>query len=257
MLYQPVAQLKRVFGRTVNEPTHGHRIDLCCAEVRRGSREKICGSWGKASDWLGDRDRPQSSFAGSSGVSTEDAEIADVARHFGAEIPFVRPSELAQDGSPELLVWKHALKSIAEQDGRMPDVLVNLPATSPFRAIEDVEACVANLIAHSADLCITVRHAHRSPYFNMVSLNDGCGQLVIKPATPIVNRQSAPEVFEITTVAYAATASYVLNTDKLLGDRVCATIVPEDRSLDIDTELDMAFAEFLLQQKEKSYSRSV
>jgi N,N'-diacetyl-8-epilegionaminate cytidylyltransferase len=190
-------------------------------------------------------------------VSTEDAEIADVARQLGAEIPFVRPSELAQDGSPELLVWKHALKSIVEQDGRMPDLLVNLPATSPFRAIEDVEACIRNLVSHSADLCITVRHAHRSPYFNMVSLNDGWAQLVIKPATPIVNRQAAPEVFEITTVAYAASASYVVRTNKLLGDRVCATIVPEDRSLDIDTELDMAFAEFLWQQKEKSYSRSV
>ena len=185
-------------------------------------------------------------------VSTEDPEIAAVARQFGAEVPFVRPAELAQDGSPELLVWKHALRTLAAQDDRMPDVLVNLPATSPFRAVEDVEACVGALHEHSADLCITVRNAQRSPYFNMIKITDGWAALVMRPSTPISRRQDAPEVFDITTVAYAARADYVLRTDKLLGDRVCATIVPEGRSLDIDTELDLAFAEFLLKQKEKS-----
>ncbi len=185
-------------------------------------------------------------------VSTEDPEIAAVARQFGAEVPFVRPDELAQDGSPELLVWKHALRTLAAQDDRMPDVLVNLPATSPFRAVDDVEACIGALHEHSADLCITVRHAERSPYFNMVKITDGWAGLIMKPSTPIFRRQDAPEVFDITTVAYAARADYVLRTDKLLGERVCATIVPEGRSLDIDTELDLAFAEFLLKRKEKS-----
>jgi N-acylneuraminate cytidylyltransferase len=190
-------------------------------------------------------------------VSTEDSEIAEVARGFGAEVPYVRPSELAQDGSPELLVWKHAVQTLAAQDGRMPDVLVSLPSTSPFRAVEDVEACIATLLEHSADLCITVRHAHRSPYFNMVKFTDGWASLVMKPSTPIFNRQDAPEVFEITTVAYAVSAAYVLRADKLLSDKVRATIVPEGRSLDIDTELDLAFAEFLLKRKEKNNSQSI
>jgi N-acylneuraminate cytidylyltransferase len=190
-------------------------------------------------------------------VSTEDSEIAEIARRFGAEVPFIRPNELAQDSSPELHVWRHAIQTLGTQDGRMADVLVSIPTTSPFRAVEDVEACIAGLFERSADLCITVRHAHRNPYFNMVKLTDGWAGLVTTPPTPIFNRQGAPEVFDITTVAYAASASYVLRTDKLLGDKVRATIVPEDRSLDIDTELDLAFAEFLLQRKEKNNFQSV
>jgi CMP-N-acetylneuraminic acid synthetase len=190
-------------------------------------------------------------------VSTEDSEIAELARGFGAEVPFIRPRELAQDGSPELLVWRHAIQTLGAQTGRIADVLVSIPTTSPFRSVEDVEVCVAGLHGGSADLCITVRHAHRNPYFNMVRLTDGWAGLVATPPTPIFNRQDAPEVFEITTVAYAAKAAYVLRAERLLGDRVRATIVPEERSLDIDTEMDLAFAEFLLKRKGKDNFQSV
>src|SRR5207344_1219459 len=138
------------------------------------------------------------------------------------------------------------IETLGMQDGRKPEVVVSIPATSPFRRVEDVETCIAGLLEGAADLCLTVRRAHRNPYFNMVTLRDGWAGLVITPSTPIFNRQDAPEVFEITTVAYAAKADYVLRTNNLLGDRVRATIVPEDRSLDIDTELDLAFAEFLV-----------
>lgn len=186
-------------------------------------------------------------------VSTEDHEIADVARSFRAEVPFVRPTELAQDDSPELLTWKHALKTIASIDGRMPDILVNIPTTSPLRKVEDVEACFTNLSQSQADLCITIRPARHNPYFNMVKLEDGWASIVITPSTPTFRRQDAPAVYEITTVAYAARAEYVISTPRLLGGRVSATIVPEDRSLDIDTELDLAFAEFLLDRKKSSH----
>src|SRR5436853_7691221 len=66
-------------------------------------------------------------------VSTEDREIADVARSFGAEVPFLRPAELAQDDSAELLVWRHALRTLTDLEGKTPDALVNIPATSPLR----------------------------------------------------------------------------------------------------------------------------
>jgi N,N'-diacetyl-8-epilegionaminate cytidylyltransferase len=189
-------------------------------------------------------------------VSTEDSEIAEVARTFGAEVPFFRPNELAQDDSPELLAWKHAIRTLDALDGRMPDVLVSIPATSPFRAVEDVEGCIASRLESPADLCITVRQAHRNPHFNMVTLEDGWARLALTPSSPISRRQDAPEVFEITTVAYAASASYVLRTGSVLEGKVRATIVPEERSLDIDTELDLAFAEFLFNRREKTSAES-
>lgn len=186
-------------------------------------------------------------------VSTEDAEIGDVARRFGAEVPFCRPSELAQDDSPELLVWQHALQTLTSLDGMKPQTLVSIPATSPLRAVDDVETCVANLLESNADLCITVRPARHNPYFNMVKLQDGWASVVIAPPAPTFRRQDAPAVFEITTVAYAARSEYVMGAGRLFDGKVRATVVPEERSLDIDTELDLAFAEFLLTRKKASH----
>jgi CMP-N-acetylneuraminic acid synthetase len=185
-------------------------------------------------------------------VSTEDEEIAALAKSFGAEVPFVRPSELARDDSAELLVWQHAIRTLGSLDGKVPEVLVNVPTTSPLRAVEDVEGCIENLIQNHADLCITVRQAQRNPFFNMVQLKNGWVSPVIPSPTLTFRRQDAPPVFDITTVAYAARCEYVLRTHHLLDGKVRATLVPDERAVDIDTELDLAFAEFLLKRRHNS-----
>ena len=189
-------------------------------------------------------------------VSTEDAEIAQVARKFGAEVPFVRPQELAQDDSPELTVWQHALRTLASEERGLPEVMVNIPTTSPLRSTADVEACLAELLKFEADLVLTVRRAERNPYFNMVKLENGWASVLITPPTVTFRRQDAPAVYEITTVAYAARSEYVLRAHKLLEGRVRATVVPAERALDIDSELDMAFADFL-KNREKNESKPV
>jgi N,N'-diacetyl-8-epilegionaminate cytidylyltransferase len=185
-------------------------------------------------------------------VSTEDEEIAAVAKSFGAEVPFIRPCELARDDSAELLVWQHAIRTLASLDNKTPEVLVNIPPTSPLRAVEDVEGCIENLSQNDADLCITVRQAQRNPYFNMIKLENGWASLVIPSSGGTFRRQDAPEVFDMTTVAYAARCDYVIRTRGLLDGKVRAALVPDDRAVDIDTEFDLAFAEFLLQRRHKS-----
>jgi CMP-N-acetylneuraminic acid synthetase len=182
-------------------------------------------------------------------ISTDDSEIADVARQFGADVPFMRPDELARDDSPELLSWQHCLRTLTALEGKAPEALVAVPATAPLRAVEDVEACVANLFQSRADLCITVKTAERNPYFTMVTVEDGWVNMLMKPPKPIYRRQDAPEVFDIVPVAYAAWGKYVLEASRLLEGRVRATIVPAERSVDIDTEDDFAFAEFLLSRQ--------
>lgn len=190
-------------------------------------------------------------------VSTEDEEIAGVARRYGAEVPFMRPAELAQDASPEWLVWQHTIRMLRELEGRQPDILVNIAPTSPLRAVEDIEACIATLLEKNADVCITVRPAERSPYFNMVTLTDGWARLVMQPPQPVTRRQDAPRVFDVTTVAYAARADFVLRAHQLFEGRVCATVVPAERALDIDTELDFLLAEFLLTRSRSGNVRSL
>ena len=183
-------------------------------------------------------------------VSTDDARIAGVAQQYGAEVPFMRPAELAQDNSPEWLAWQHAIRTLeATEDVPKMDAFVCIPATSPLRAVEDVDACIRALLESDADLVITVKPAERNPYYNMVMLDEaGYARLVIPPEQTIHQRQAAPAVYDMTTVAYAARPEFVLNADSIFEGKVKVVIVPPERALDIDTELDFKFAEFLLEQ---------
>lgn len=183
-------------------------------------------------------------------VSTDDEEIAEIAQQCGAEVPFMRPSELAQDNSPEWLAWQHAIQMLEAAEGEPKiDVFVCVSPTSPLRAVEDVDACIQTLLESDADLVITVRPAERNPYFNMVVL-DGAGyaRLVIPPEQVVHRRQAVPPVYDMTTVAYAARPEFVLSADSMFEGKVKAVVVPAGRALDIDTELDFKFAEFLLEQ---------
>jgi len=178
-------------------------------------------------------------------VSTDDEEIAAIAQQYGAEVPFMRPAELARDDSPEWLAWQHAIRAL----GKM-DIFVSIPPISPLRAVEDVDACIQMLLEDTADAVITVCPAHRNPYFNMVTLDSaGYAHLMIQPDRPVHCRQDAPAAYDMTTVAYAARPEFVLRAQSLFEGKLKAVIVPAERALDIDTELDFKFAEFLLQER--------
>jgi len=183
---------------------------------------------------------------GSVTVSTDDPEIAAVAREFGAEVPFLRPAELAGDTSAEWLAWRHAIAHF-EDHGRPFDVMLSLPTTSPFRAVEDVENCIAMLRRNPAtDAVITVTEADRSPYFNMVRFTDeGQVKLAAEFDGAISRRQDAPRLFNITTVAYAVRTAYVKRAGGLFEGAVQAVEVPQERALDIDTPYDFKIAQLL------------
>lgn len=184
-------------------------------------------------------------------VSTDDPDIAVIAREWGAETPFLRPAELSGDDAPERLAWRHALKFLQETEGRMPDVFVSVPTTSPLRKPQDVDACVQMLLDSDADIVITVTPAARSPYFNMVTLHDGEARLVIEPSQGTMHhRQDVPPVFDMTTVAYAARPRHIMEKDSIFGGKVGAVQVPLERALDIDTPLDWIIAEALLTHAE-------
>lgn len=177
-------------------------------------------------------------------VSTDDEEIASVARAYGAEVPFLRPAELARDDSPEWLAWRHAVSWFEKERGTF-DCFVSLPATSPFRAVEDVVACIDRIRRDPAtDAVITVTEASRSPYFNMVRLDgEQRAEIVIQSAGGIVRRQDVPPVYDITTVAYAVRPRFILTAERLFAGRVSAVKVPVERAADIDTEFDFRLAE--------------
>lgn len=180
-------------------------------------------------------------------VSTDSEEIAAVAREYGAEVPFIRPAELARDDSPEWMAWRHALEFLREKDGVLPAAMVSVPATAPLRSPMDIENCLDEFEQGDADMVITVSDAHRSPYFNMVKVNeDGTVGLVIPPQSAIARRQDVPAVYDMATVAYVVRPEFVLTHNAVFEGRVRAVKVPAERAVDIDTLLDFQMAECLM-----------
>ncbi|QWD94860.1 acylneuraminate cytidylyltransferase family protein [Polynucleobacter sp. MG-Unter2-18] len=183
-------------------------------------------------------------------VSTDSLEIADVARAYGAEVPFMRPPHLARDDSPEWLAWRHALEYLRNQEGVLPKTMVSIPTTAPLRLPIDLENCLDEYEKGIADAVVTVTDAHRSPYFNMVTRQaDNRINLVMPPAVSISRRQDTPIVYDMTTVAYVLNAHFVLQHAGLFEGRVHAVHVPVERALDIDTMLDFRMADMLIAER--------
>lgn len=184
-------------------------------------------------------------------VSTDDEKIAEVAKKHGAKVPFKRPSELASDSSPEWLSWRHAA-NFFEKEANLFDIFISLPATSPLRSDEDVCNCIEKYENGSTDVVLTVSEAERSPWFNMVKMKrDGSLVRVIEPSGNISRRQDAPKVFDVTTVAYVTSPVFIQSKNSIFDGRVQHVLIPRERAIDIDTELDFKFAEFLLKEASK------
>jgi N-acylneuraminate cytidylyltransferase len=185
-------------------------------------------------------------------VSTDSEEIALEAKKYGAEVPFIRPAELATDESPELLSWRHALLELEKLEGEIPEAMVSIPTTAPLRIPEDISGCIRIFRATGADLTLITARAGHSPYFNMVEVSeDRPLKVPMLSARASVRRQDAPVVHEITTVAYVAKTKYVLNCESLFEGRVHQFEIPSERAIDVDTEFDLKIAGILLGEREK------
>jgi len=185
-------------------------------------------------------------------LSTDDPEIAEVGREAGAAVPWLRPAELAEDTAREWDAWQHLIGWLTET-GPLPDHLLVAPATAPLRLPVDLERCLETARDSGADVVLTVTEAHRNPWFNMVTVDDeGSARLVCEPAQRIHRRQDAPPVFDVGTVGFVVRPDFVRSHTSLYDGTVRAVEVPRERSLDIDTELDLQLAELLLSRREGS-----
>ena len=143
-------------------------------------------------------------------VSTDDIEIANIARNNGALI-INRPKELAEDNSSEWLAWQHAIKYVFN-NFKVFDGFLSLPATAPLRSRKDVEKCLKKL-KDDADMIVSISESRKHPAFNMVKVFDN-GQLSLLEILDnnIIRRQDVQKVYDLTTVAYASRAKHILNS---------------------------------------------
>jgi len=181
-------------------------------------------------------------------VSTDSKSIAKVGEKYGAEVPFIRPASLSQDDSPEWLVWRHAIEYL-ESLGEIFDGLVVLPPTAPLKTKKDILSCIHEYEVGNYDVVITASQCHRNPYFNMVERkNSGDISLVMDTEKKFNRRQDSPEVFDMTTVAYVVNPEFVKEKNGIFEGKIGMVEIPVERSIDIDTELDLKIANFLFNE---------
>ena len=182
-------------------------------------------------------------------VSTDSEEIAKIAIEFGAEVPFIRPQDLALDDSPEWLVWRHAINYLESKKGEKIDGLVVLPATAPLRKLDDVNSCIDKFEDGNVDTVITVCEANRNPYFNMTTNDDKGYSSIVINNDGVSRRQDSPKVFDMTTVAYVVKSEFIKKYNGIFEGKVRSVCIPEERAIDIDTMLDFKIAEYLISSK--------
>lgn len=179
-------------------------------------------------------------------VSTDDPKIADVARAAGAQVPFLRPAELATAEAPKLPVIRHLVAAL-EQAAVAIERIVDLDPTSPLREIGDIDACI-RILDRETDVVITGYEADKNPYFNMVEYGpEGTVRLVKHPERPLAARQAAPKVYAMNASIYVW---HRRTLEKGLWEgRAKLYVMPRERSIDIDSELDFKLVELLMKEK--------
>jgi len=184
-------------------------------------------------------------------VSTDSLRIAEVARQFGAQVPFMRPSSLAGDKAPKILAIRQALIESENIFGGKFDIVVDLDVTAPLRRISDLDNCLMVFLRRRAKTLFSVVKAHRNPYFNMVEeAKDGFARLVKSLPGGIRRRQDAPRVYDMNASIYFYRRDFLLRDKSLtpFSDRTAIYIMDDLSRYDIDSDTDLEFVEFLIKE---------
>lgn len=187
-------------------------------------------------------------------VSTDDKKIAEVAKKFGSEVPFLRPKELAGDKTPHVPVMKHAIEFMEKKLGVTFDYVVILQPTSPFRTADDIDRTLEKLIKSKADSAVTlVEVGNDHPVKAKKLVGDRVLPYMI-PEPEGARRQDFPSAYRRSGAIYAMRRDLIVKDGRLYGDNIVGHIVPAERSIDIDTPFEWFRAEWMLEDlKKKGY----
>ncbi len=180
-------------------------------------------------------------------VSTDDEEIADIVTDYGVEVPFLRPEELAQDNTPDMPVYEHTLNWLTTHENYNPEIIVWLRPTAPLRTSTDIENAVEILIDSNADWVRSVCEVTHHPYW-MYRLENGEMQSFIDNIDihQYNRRQLLPPVYRLNGAVDVTWRRTVLEKRLNYSGNMQAYIMPDERSLDIDTETDLKRVESYL-----------
>ncbi|WP_422446937.1 cytidylyltransferase domain-containing protein [Thermoanaerobacterium sp. DL9XJH110] len=182
-------------------------------------------------------------------VSTDGREIAELAKKAGAQVPFIRPAELASDGAKSIDVIHHAMRWL-EQNDMIFDWLMYLQPTSPLRAVEDILSSCELMLKRKAEAIVSVCEVDYNPFLVNTLPKDLCMANFIRPELQNINRQQLPVYYRINGAIYLSRWDFIKKSNTWYGPKTYAYIMPKMRSIDIDDVFDFKFAEFILENKE-------
>ena len=182
-------------------------------------------------------------------ISTDNEKIAEVAQRAGAEVPFLRPAELAQDETPTLPVIQHALQWLEQHDGYKPGLVVLLQPTSPLRRASHIDQGIKLLLETNADSVVSVCEVEHSPYWMRVLDEKGQVRRFVETDREFPRRQDLPPVYRLNGALYVTKRKLIMDEERLLGDDVRALVMAREDSIDIDDKLDFLLAELLLKRR--------
>ena len=179
-------------------------------------------------------------------VSSDSAEIRNVALANGATDAVERPFELASDTAPKLPAIRHCVESAEKKFGQF-EVVIDLDATAPLRNPEDILGALELLKTTNSDNVITGTPAHRSPYFNLVETNEqGIVHLSKQPRAAVDRRQDSPECFDMNASIYVWRRHALFENETLFTKSTRLFVMPRERSIDIDSQDDFDMVEWLM-----------
>lgn len=182
-------------------------------------------------------------------VSSDDDEILDVSAKYGCET-LKRPTELAQDDTPSYDVVAHAL-----QQDRSCTHVVLLQPTSPLRIRDDIDRCIETCLDRDAPACVSVCEAEIKPYLMYTINGDGCLAPVFRrEAAEYTRRQLAPKVYVLNGAVYVARTDWYLRNKTFVTDETASYIMPNERSIDIDTPFQLEFADYWIRREKRNGS---
>lgn len=185
-------------------------------------------------------------------VSTDDEEIASVAREYGGEVPFMRPDKLAMDETPGAPVIQHAL-SWVEQQQEPPDVILKLQVTSPLRRVDDIDGAVRKLRNdNAAKSIISVTEFEQPPFWAVLPDKDGYLHSYFDKdvlwTDDIPRSQDLPDLKCPNGAIFAAHRNFFIENESFYTDATIPFEMPRDRSIDIDEPIDLEIVRALVEK---------
>ncbi len=181
-------------------------------------------------------------------VSTEDSQIAEIARKYGAEV-IDRPVALAQDDTPSRPVYQHVIRYLEETEGFHPEIAVSLQPTSPCRLAEDIDGAIELFLKSDCDSVVGVCETEHPPFWTF-TLEAGRLNPVIKGWEKLYQRQLAPRTYRLNGAVYVIHRDVIMEHKKgVMGSNIRPFIMPLEKSIDIDSELDLKIAGLLIKER--------